>query len=72
MSQEQYPIPDEFRKHAHITEERYQELYRRSIDDPEGFWDEQADQFLNWSARWTKVLDWDFSKGYVRWFEGGG
>ena len=71
MSQEQYPIPDEFRKHAHITEERYQELYRRSIDDPEGFWDEQADQFLNWSARWTKVLDWDFSKGYVRWFEGG-
>ncbi|MBK9308225.1 MAG: acetate--CoA ligase [Nitrospira sp.] len=71
MSQDLYPIPDEFRKHAHITEERYQELYRRSIDDPEGFWDEQAGQFLNWSARWNKVLDWDFTKGHVRWFEGG-
>lgn len=71
MSQGIYPIPEEFRKSAHITEQQYQDLYRRSIDDPEGFWGEQADQFLNWSRHWHKVLDWDFSKGHVRWFDGG-
>ena len=71
MSQESYPIPDEFRTGAHITEQRYPEMYRRSIEDPEGFWSEQADRFLSWSARWKNVLDWDFPKGYVRWFEGG-
>jgi acetyl-CoA synthetase len=71
MNQESYPISDEFRERAHITEQRYRELYRRSIEDPEGFWSEQADRFVSWSARWKKVLDWDFTKGYVRWFEGG-
>ena len=29
MRQDSYPIPDEFRKHAHITEQRYREMYRR-------------------------------------------
>ena len=71
MSQDIYPIPDEFRKRAHITEERYRGMYRRSIENPEGFWGEQADAFLQWSGRWKKVLDWDFKRGYVRWFEGG-
>ncbi len=71
MSQERYPIPDEFRTHAHITEKRYQEMYRRSVEDPEAFWSEQAGTFVNWAERWKKVLDWDFKKGYVRWFEGG-
>ncbi len=71
MSHNIYPIPVEFQKGAHITEQRYRDLYRRSIDDPEGFWSEQADRFVSWSARWNKVLDWDFSKGHVRWFDGG-
>ena len=71
MSQESYPMPDEFRKRAHITEQRYRDMYRRSIEDPEGFWGEQADRFVSWSGRWKKVLDWDFSTGHVRWFERG-
>ncbi|MDH4085076.1 MAG: acetate--CoA ligase [Nitrospira sp.] len=71
MSQERYPIPDEFRKHAHITEQQYCDLYRRSIDDPDGFWSEQAETFISWSGRWKKVLDWDFKQGHVRWFDGG-
>ncbi|MDH4249955.1 MAG: acetate--CoA ligase [Nitrospira sp.] len=71
MNQKSYPISDEFRKRAHITEQRYRDLYRRSIDDPEGFWSEQADRFVSWSGRWKKVLEWDFQKGHVRWFEGG-
>ncbi len=71
MTQESYPISEEFQKRAHITEQRYRDLYKRSIEDPEGFWGEQADRFVSWSGRWKKVLDWDFSKGHVRWLEGG-
>ncbi|MGZ8374230.1 MAG: acetate--CoA ligase [Nitrospira sp.] len=71
MNQESYAISDEFRKRAHITEQRYRDLYKRSVEDPEGFWSEQADRFVSWSGRWKKVLEWDFQKGYVRWFDGG-
>jgi acetyl-CoA synthetase len=71
MNHNIYPIVDAFRKGAHITEEQYRDLYRRSIEDPEGFWSEQADAFVSWSARWNKVLDWDFTRGHVRWFDGG-
>lgn len=71
MNKEFYPISDEFRKRAHITEQGYRDMYQRSVDDPQGFWSEQADRFVSWSVHWQKVLDWDFAKGYVRWFEGG-
>lgn len=71
MSQDAYPVPKDFQARAHITEPRYQEMYQRSVDDPEGFWSEQAHAFLTWSGTWKKVLDWDFKTGYVRWFEGG-
>jgi len=71
VSQDSYPIPDEFRTHAHITEQRYREMYRRSVEDPEGFWTEQATTFIDWSGTWKRVLDWDFTTGHVRWFEGG-
>jgi acetyl-CoA synthetase len=48
----------------------YEKLYKRSIDDPEGFWGELAEQ-LNWYKKWDKVLDWDFQKPEVKWFTGG-
>ncbi|HEX2244444.1 MAG TPA: acetate--CoA ligase, partial [Gammaproteobacteria bacterium] len=41
------------------------------VDDPEGFWAEQAESFLDWFESWDKVLDWDYEKGHIRWFEGG-
>jgi acetyl-CoA synthetase len=71
MSQAIYPIPNEFRQRAYITEPLYQTMYRRSVEDPEGFWSDQAEAFVSWFGRWNRVLDWDFTKGYVRWFEGG-
>jgi len=71
MNQELYPVPKEFREHAHITEPKYLEMYRRSVEDPESFWSEQANAFLTWSGTWKKVLDWNFEKGHIRWFEGG-
>ena len=65
-----YPVPAEVAAHAWINDAQYKEMYQRSVDDPEGFWAEQANQFLTWSKPWTKVLDWDFTKGHIRWFEG--
>ncbi|MDI6831896.1 MAG: acetate--CoA ligase [Actinomycetota bacterium] len=48
----------------------YREMHRRSLEDPEGFWSEQAES-LSWSRRWEKVHTWD-QEGYLcRWFEGG-
>ncbi len=46
----------------------YSEMYRRSLDDPEGFWAEQA-RHLDWDRGWDKVLDWQ--PPYARWFVGG-
>ena len=57
---------------AHIqTMDEYNELYKRSVEDPEGFWADMADQMLHWEKKWDTVLDYDFDKPYVKWFEGG-
>jgi acetyl-CoA synthetase len=65
-----YPVPAEFAKHAHLNRTQYDALYRRSIEDPEGFWAEQAETFVTWDRKWDRVLDWDFTRGHIRWFEG--
>jgi propionyl-CoA synthetase len=48
---------------------RYEELFQRSIKDPEGFWGEAA-QAIDWDRKWDKVLD-DSKKPFYRWFTGG-
>jgi acetyl-CoA synthetase len=65
-----YDIPASFAKNAHLDEAHYLSMYQRSIEDPAAFWAEQADAFLSWDQRWDTVLDWDFHKGHIRWFEG--
>ena len=65
-----YPVPAEVAAQAWINKDQYQAMYQRSIDDPEGFWAEQANQFITWFKPWDKVLDWDFTKGHIRWFDG--
>ncbi len=47
----------------------YEEFYRRSIDDPEEFWAEVAEE-IHWERRWDRVLD-DSNKPFYRWFAGG-
>ncbi|MFZ1457425.1 MAG: acetyl-coenzyme A synthetase N-terminal domain-containing protein, partial [Saprospiraceae bacterium] len=49
--------------------EQYHEAYKKSVDDPEGFWAEQAETFL-WHQKWHTVLKNDFITPDVRWFEG--
>ncbi len=48
----------------------YQETYRRSVEDPEGFWAEQANTFT-WRKPWDKVLEWNFRDPDVKWFVNG-
>ncbi len=50
--------------------EEYQLEYQKSIENPEAFWADKADQFL-WSKKWDKVLDWNFSEPKSEWFAGG-
>ncbi len=72
MSEEAlYKVPPEFAKKAHIDAEKYEQMYRRSIDDPEGFWAEQAEEFLSWFEPWDKVLEWSFDEPEIKWFQGG-
>jgi len=66
-----YDIPESFKQAALLDEAGFEAMYRQSVEDPAGFWAEQAGKFLSWDRPWDTVLDWDYSKGYIRWFEGG-
>jgi len=48
----------------------YQQEYKQSVENPEAFWGEQAEQFT-WQKKWDKVLDWNFTEPNVKWFAGG-
>jgi len=67
-----YPIPEAMTDPL-LTTEQYQAMYRASIDDPDTFWAEQAQQRLTWMTPFSKVRDVSFSKDdlHIRWFEDG-
>ena len=50
--------------------EEYYQVYRKSIREPENFWEEIAEEHFIWRKKWNTVLEWDFSKPAVKWFEG--
>jgi len=50
--------------------EEYYQVYRKSVRNPEVFWEEIAEEHFVWRKKWDKVLSWDFSKPEVKWFEG--
>ena len=61
----------EFADQAHIQSmAQYQQMYDRSINDPEGFWADIAEQFV-WDKKWDKVCDWSFEDDVdIKWFLG--
>ena len=65
-----HPVPANFAD-AHINADQYRAMYQRSIEDPDGFWSEMADQFLSWDKTWDSVCSYDFVKGEAAWFSGG-
>lgn len=49
--------------------EQYEESYQKSIENPEQFWGEVAQNF-QWRKPWYKVLSWNFEEPNIKWFEG--
>lgn len=50
--------------------EEYFHVYRKSVRDPAGFWDEIAEEHFIWRKRWHTTLEWDFKTAEVKWFDG--
>ena len=51
------------------TRKKYDDSYKKSVNNPENFWDELASQNFIWNKKWSKVVDWDFKKAKVSWFK---
>jgi acetyl-CoA synthetase len=66
-----HPVPAELAASAHINRERYDAMYKASVETPDQFWSEQAKQFLQWDQPWNNVREFDFHTGDAKWFAGG-
>lgn len=61
----------EFRNSAYVKGiDEYRDLYRRSMEDTDGFWAEQARKYISWFKEWNVVLEYDFDAGKTEWFSG--
>ena len=49
--------------------EQYHKAYKKSVEQPEAFWDDIAQNFL-WKKKWSKVLNWNFKEPKIQWFQG--
>ncbi len=63
-------IKNEYNKNAYINTEKYEEMYKQSINDPDKFWAEQAEK-VDWTKKWDKVMDYDFNTADIKWYLGG-
>ena len=67
-----FPPPEEGKDLAHVKSmDEYEKIYKRSMEDPEGFWGDRAEELLTWYKKWDKVLEWDFNDPNIQWFLGG-
>jgi acetyl-CoA synthetase len=65
-----YPVPPAIEANAHIDHQQYLTMYRRSIEEPDAFWADQAERFVTWFKPWSTVQEWDFHQARIRWFDG--
>ncbi|HEY5047283.1 MAG TPA: acetate--CoA ligase [Rhizomicrobium sp.] len=72
MSDSLIEVPQEWRQRAWIDRARYDEMYARSLKDPDAFWAGEA-QRLDWIRPFTKVknVSWDPDNLFIKWFEDG-
>lgn len=65
-----YPVIMSAKEKTHCTEEQYQKMYKRSIEEPDAFWGEIAESF-EWSKKWDAVKNTSFAGDVsIKWFEG--
>ena len=50
--------------------EEYYKIYRKSVREPEAFWEKIAEENFTWYKKWDNVLEWDFKKPEVKWYQG--
>ncbi len=66
-----YNIPKSISESSNISEAEFNELYKQSLENPDEFWSNQADKYLDWNQKWTKVKETNIEKGEVTWFKDG-
>ena len=67
-----YKAPQSFLDRAtYKSLQEYESLWKKSVEDPERFWAQKAEELLAWHTKWQTVLDYDFSQGRINWFQGG-
>ncbi len=66
-----YPVPDSFKASANIDAQTYERMYAQSVQEPDRFWADQAERFLDWTKGWHTVSQVDLANGRVSWFDGG-
>lgn len=72
VKQRIFAPPEKFSKNAHIkSADQYEKMYRNSIENPGDFWAEMAEKNISWFKKWDKVLECDFTKPEIKWFDGG-
>ena len=64
------PVPEQAAQGTSCTLDQYRDLYARSMDDPDGFWLEQAER-LGWFTKPSKIAGWSFDPVDIKWFEDG-
>ena len=66
-----YEVLPHAAERALIDDATYRAMYRRSLEDPEGFWADMANEHVHWFRKWDRVADWRFDGGVgIRWFDG--
>src|SRR4030042_3778312 len=66
-----FKVPAGLKKTAYVKGiDEYNKIYKRSIDDPDGFWAECAQQ-LHWYKKWSTIQGSDFKNAKIEWFKGG-
>ncbi|REL36459.1 acetate--CoA ligase [Thalassotalea euphylliae] len=65
-----YPVSPQATQNTHINADKYQQMYQQSIEQPDVFWAEQAEQFIDWYKPWEKVSEVDYQTADISWFKG--
>ena len=68
---EVFDIPQNIASRCLINQAQYEAMYEKSIEEPDVFWSEQAETFLDWTRRWDQVSQADMQQGRIAWFSGG-
>ena len=68
--EERLSPPDAARANSHCSLEDYQALYRRSLEDQDGFWSDQAKR-IDWVRAPERIANWSFDPVEIKWYEDG-